>query len=213
MEFLDPKIEQYVSDHTEKESDILYQLYRETWQKVINPRMLAGNIQGRIISMLSHMIQPKSILEVGTYTGYSAICWAEGLAENGKVHSIDINEELEPLVTRFFEKAGVNHLVKRYYGNAMDLIPTMKQEWDIVFLDADKSNYLNYYNMVIDQVRPGGYIIADNVLWSGKVIEDPTTFDEDTKALDAYNKYTQEDERVQTVLFPVRDGIMISRKL
>ena len=213
MEFLDPKIEQYVSDHTEKESDILYQLYRETWQKVINPRMLAGNIQGRIISMLSHMIQPKSILEVGTYTGYSAICWAEGLAENGKVHSIDINEELEPLVTRFFEKAGVNHLVKRYYGNAMDLIPTMKQEWDIVFLDADKSNYLNYYNMVIDQVRPGGYIIADNVLWSGKVIEDPATFDEDTKALDAYNKYTQEDERVQSVLFPVRDGIMISRKL
>jgi len=213
MEFLDPKIEQYVSDHTEKESDILYQLYRETWQKVINPRMLAGNIQGRIISMLSHMIQPKSILEVGTYTGYSAICWAEGLAENGKVHSIDINEELEPLVTRFFEKAGVNHLVKRYYGNAMDHIPTMKQEWDIVFLDADKSNYLNYYNMVIDQVRPGGYIIADNVLWSGKVIEDPATFDEDTKAIDAYNKYTQEDERVQSVLFPVRDGIMISRKL
>lgn len=213
MEFLDPKIEQYVSDHTEKESDILYQLYRETWQKVINPRMLAGNIQGRIISMLSHMIQPKSILEVGTYTGYSAICWAEGLAENGKVHSIDINEELEPLVTRFFEKAGVNHLVKRYYGNAMDLIPTMKQEWDIVFLDADKSNYLNYYNMVIDQVRPGGYIIADNVLWSGKVTEDPATFDEDTKAIDAYNKYTQEDERVQSVLFPVRDGIMISRKL
>lgn len=213
MEFLDPELEKYIADHTEKEPELLYKLYRETNQKVINPRMLAGHVQGRVISMLSHMIRPKRILEIGTYTGYSALCWAEGLADDGLIVTIDINEELEPMVARYISEAGYGDKIKQMIGPALDIIPTLEEDWDLVFIDADKPNYSNYFDAIIDQLKPGALIIADNVLWSGKIIDQSKKWDKSTKAIDAYNKKVQDDARVQSVLFPVRDGFTISRKV
>jgi predicted O-methyltransferase YrrM len=174
------------------------------------PRMLSGHLQGRFLAMMSQMIQPKSILEIGTYTGYSAICLAEGLQQGGTLHTIDINEELETLVRKYFENAGIANQVHYHIGNAIDIIPTIEGTFDLVFIDADKINYANYYDLVIDRVAKGGYIMADNVLWSGKVIEDKK--DKDTAAIDAYNKKLMADTRVETVLVPIRDGILIARK-
>ena len=212
MDFLDPNIDAYTVKNSEKEPDLLYELYRETWQKVLNPRMLAGHLQGRVISMLSHMIQPKRILEIGTFTGYSAICWAEGLQEDGMIHTIDINEELETLVSKYLNKAGISSQVQQHIGNALEIIPTLDEQWDIVFLDADKSNYCKYFDLVIKNLKPGGYLIADNVLWSGKILDPVKNNDIDTKALIEYTEMTNKDERLQTVLFPIRDGLLISRK-
>lgn len=213
MNFLDPKLDDYVVNHSEKEPADLKELNRRTWIEILNPRMIAGHFQGRVLSMLSHMIQPGNILEIGTFTGYSAICWAEGLKENGHIHTIDINEELEDIATEYVKRSGFDHQVHFHIGNALELIPTIEKQWDIVFLDADKSNYTNYYNMVFDRVKRGGYIIADNVLWNGKVI-DEKAFDEiDTKAILAFNTMVQQDHRVQNVLFPIRDGLMVARKL
>lgn len=213
MNFLDPKLDDYVVNHSEKEPANLKELNRRTWIEILNPRMIAGHFQGRVLSMLSHMIQPENILEIGTFTGYSAICWAEGLKKNGHIHTIDINEELEDIATEYVKRSGLEHQVHFHIGNALELIPTIEKQWDIVFLDADKSNYTNYYNMVFDRVKKGGYIIADNVLWNGKVI-DEKAFDEiDTKAILAFNTMVQEDHRVQNVLFPIRDGLMVARKL
>lgn len=213
MEFLPPKLEEYVVQFSEKEPAVLADLSRETHLKVLMPRMLAGHLQGRVLNLLTHMIQAKRILEVGTYTGYSAICFAEALPEDGIIHTIDINEELEWIQDKYFEKSGLGHKIKRHIGNALEIIPGLEEDWDIVFLDADKENYSAYYNMLVDALKPGAYIIADNVLWSGKVLDDVSQMDEETKALYEYSKMLTEDSRVQNVLFPIRDGLQIARKL
>ena len=175
--------------------------------------MLSGQLQGRILSMFSQMIQPKTILEIGTYTGYSAICLAEGLQENGSLHTIDINEELKSMCERYFEKAGINKQVKLYTGNAMNIIPTIDAEFDLVFIDADKENYSNYFDLIIERMPIGGYIIADNVLWSGKVVEEVDTKDIETQGLIAFNKKIHESKRVENLLLPIRDGLMVCRKV
>ncbi|MEN8839336.1 MAG: class I SAM-dependent methyltransferase [Flavobacteriales bacterium] len=213
MEFLPKEIDQYSGQHTQSENKVLSDLNRETHIKVLIPRMLSGHIQGRILSMFSHMIQPKNILEIGTYTGYSAICFAEGMKPDGKLITIDINNELETMANSYFEKSGFGDQIEMKIGNAMDIIPNLDLEFDLVFIDADKDNYSNYFDLVIDKVSKGGFIIADNVLWSGKVTTDEVNTDKDTKALDEYNKKIQEDPRVENVLIPVRDGLMVARKL
>lgn len=213
MDFLPEAINQYVENNSEKEPQLLNELNHETWEKVLNPRMLSGHFQGRVLSMLSHMIQPENILEIGTYTGYSALCLAEGLQKGGSIHTIDINEELTSLVKKYIAKTNLSEVIHYYTGNALDIIPTLNQKFDIVFIDADKTNYSNYYNLVFDKVNQGGYIIADNVLWSGKVIEPEENRDDDTKALVEYSKMVMKDKRVQPLLLPIRDGLMIARKL
>lgn len=212
MEFISKKIDDYVCAHSENEPQLLYELNRETHINVLRPRMLSGHFQGRVLSLLSHMIQPKNILEIGTYTGYSALCFAEGLVEGGKILTLDKNEELEDLVNEFIQKSEYKNAIECRIGDAMEIIPTLQDEYDLVFIDADKSNYINYYNMVFDKVAKGGYIIIDNVLWSGKVIEEVEEGDEDTQVLIDLNKLIHEDDRVQEVLFPIRDGLMIARK-
>lgn len=212
MEFIPQKIDDYVCAHSENEPELLYQLNRETHINVLRPRMLSGHFQGRVLSLLSHMIQPQNVLEIGTYTGYSALCFAEGLREGGKILTLDINEELEDLVNEFVQKSEYKDAIECKIGDAIEIIPTLDQEFDLVFIDADKSNYINYYNLVFDKVKKGGYIIIDNVLWSGKVVEPIETGDVDTQVLVDFNKMIHEDERVQEVLFPIRDGLMIARK-
>jgi predicted O-methyltransferase YrrM len=212
MDFLDPAIEQYALTHTQPEPEILAQLNRETWLKVLQPRMLSGHMQGRFLSLMSHLIKPKRILEIGTYTGYSAICMAEGLAQDGKLHTIDINEELETMVQQYIEKAGLSAKIEMHVGNAMEIIPELNETWDMVFIDADKENYLNYFNLIIDKVRAGGLIIADNVLWSGKILQVAAPNDEETKALQTFNEAVSADNRVESQLLPIRDGLMFLRK-
>ncbi|PKV66579.1 O-methyltransferase [Pontibacter ramchanderi] len=213
MEFLDEELQQYAEDHTSPESELLHKVNRQTHLNVMKPRMLSGHLQGRLLSMFSHMIRPKQILEVGTYTGYSALCLAEGLQEDGTLHTIDINEELEDTVRGYIKEAGLSESVKYYIGNALEIIPTIDATFDLVFIDADKYNYATYYDMVIDRVRSGGYIIADNVLWSGKVLAKyRKKLDEDTAALLDFNKKVQDDPRVENILLPVRDGLMVARK-
>jgi predicted O-methyltransferase YrrM len=212
MEFLNPLLEKYVCDHSEKESDLLKKINRETHLEVLQPRMLSGHFQGRVLSMFSKMIRPERILEIGTYTGYSALCLAEGLTPNGKLVTIDINEELAPRVRSYFLASEFSEQIDYKIGAAMELLPTLNEKWDIVFIDADKHNYINYYHLVFPMVNVGGYIIADNVLWSGKVV-DSTQNDKDTQLLREYNLLNHEDERVEEVLFPIRDGLMVSRKI
>lgn len=212
MEFIDEKLDEYIIDHSESEPELLADLNRQTHLKVLIPRMIAGNYQGRVLSMLSHMNRPKRILEIGTYTGYSALCFAEGLQEGGMIHTIDHNEELESMQNLYFEKSGFRDRIKQYVGEALEIIPQIDGEFDLVYIDADKENYCNYFQMVVDRVPSGGYIIADNVLWSGKVIEELDSKDEETKMLLQYNKMVTDDSRVQNVLLPVRDGLMIARK-
>jgi len=212
MEFLPADIQAYVEAHSDRETGVLAELNRETHSKVMMPRMLSGHLQGRMLSMLSHMIQPKYILEIGTYTGYSAICMAEGLASDGQLITLDINEELEAMVRDYFQKAGLTDKIDYRIGNAMELIPGIDAKLDMVFIDADKKNYTNYFNLVFDKVRSGGFIIADNVLWSGKVVQTEKKTDKDTQAILDFNRFVQEDDRVENVLFPVRDGLMVIRK-
>lgn len=211
MHFLPEKIEDYVVKHTQNEPQILKELSKETWQKVLNPRMLSGNFQGRVLSMLSKLVQPKSVLEIGTYTGYSALCIAEGLHPEGVIHTIDKNEELYSLQEKYFKKSGYQNQIQQYVGNALDIIPTMNTTFDLVFIDADKSNYINYFHLIMEKMNSGGIILSDNVLWSGKVIEELDEKDMDTKVLLAYNKLLNSDERLETVLLPIRDGLTISR--
>ncbi len=212
MEFISKELDQYVCDHTAEEPSWLYELNRETHLSVLRPRMLSGHYQGRVLSMLSKMIRPKDVLEIGTYTGYSALCFAEGLAEGGHLVTIDKNEELEEFASSFIEKSPFKDQIKCVIGDAMEIIPGLKREFDLVFVDADKGNYINYYQMVFDKVRPGGYIIFDNVLWSGKVLETPADNDVDTKVLIELNDLVHKDSRVEEVLFPIRDGLLIARK-
>jgi caffeoyl-CoA O-methyltransferase len=209
MEILNVDLQRYAEQHTTPENDLLKKINRDTHANVLMPRMLSGHLQGRVLSMISHMIRPKNVLEVGTYTGYSALCLAEGLAQGGKVITIDINEELEPKVKSFFEP--FQDRIDYRVGNAVDIIPTLKETFDLAFIDADKSNYSTYYDLIIDKVRPGGFILADNVLWSGKVLD--KTPDVDTKAIISFNQKIHDDRRVENVLLPIRDGIMTIRKL
>jgi len=213
MEFINEAIQNYAEQHTGSESEILRKINRETYTDVLTPRMLSGQMQGRILSMFSKMINPQSILEVGTFTGYSAICLAEGLSENGKLCTIDINEELEERVLGYFEAAGISKKVDYRIGNALDIIPVLDGPFDLIFIDADKENYQNYFDLIIDKTKSGGIIIADNVLWSGKVLgNEGKKIDKDTKALIKFNDSINNDDRVENVLFPVRDGLMVIRK-
>ncbi|HET8858417.1 O-methyltransferase [Marivirga sp.] len=213
MEFLDPDLDNYIEAHTEPENELLYIINRETHTEVLKPRMLSGHLQGRVLSMLSHMIQPENILEIGTYTGYSALCMAEGLKENGKLITIDVNEELAERVEEYFQSSEFSDKIEMKIGKALEIMPTLNKTWDMVFIDADKSNYLNYYKLCFNQVRKGGYILVDNVLWSGKVLEkNRKKLDKDTESMLEFNEFVHQDDRVQNVLFPIRDGLMILRK-
>ena len=211
MHFLPDNIDNYAIAHSQEEPIILKELSKETWQKVLNPRMLSGAFQGRVLSMISKLIQPKSILEIGTYTGYSALCLAEGLAKDGVIYTIDKNEELEELQHSYFQKSDYNNQIKQFIGNAIDIIPTIDKKFDLVFIDADKSNYLNYFDLIIEKMNTGGVILSDNVLWSGKVVEKLNPKDIDTKILLEYNNKLNKDKRLETVLLPIRDGLTISR--
>jgi predicted O-methyltransferase YrrM len=213
MDFLPKEIDQYSLLHTAKESEWLYNLNRETHQKILKPRMLSGHMQGRILSMFSHMIKPERILEIGTYTGYSALCLAEGLTENGKLITIDINEELQDFMQKHIDASPYKNKIEQKIGNALEIIPTLDEKFDIVFIDADKENYLPYFNLVFEKVKTGGYIIADNVLWSGKVVEPVKANDTDTKKLLEFNAFVQEHQQVENVLLPIRDGLMVCRKI
>lgn len=212
MEFLSEDLQKYVEDHSEPESDLLQQINRETHLHVLKPRMLSGHLQGRVLSMLSHMIQPKNILEIGTYTGYAALCLAEGLLPDGKLITIDNNEELSVRTKQYFQQSEYADQLDMLVGNAGEIIPTLTQAWDLVFIDADKENYSTYFDLVIDQMNPGGFIIADNVLWSGKVF-DSSKNDKATESIRTFNDKVHTDSRVQNVLFPIRDGLMILKKL
>lgn len=213
MEFLNEKIQNYSELHTSPETELLSKINRDTYTDVLAPRMLSGQMQGRILSMLSKMVNPQNILEIGTFTGYSAICLAEGLKIDGKLVTIDINEELESRVSEYFEEAGLTDSIDYRIGNALDILPELNDQFQLVFIDADKENYQNYYNLILNKVSPGGIIIADNVLWSGKVLGvHSKKMDKDTQALINFNDFVQKDERVENVLFPVRDGLMVIRK-
>ncbi len=211
MEVINEDLQQYAEQHTSAESTTLAKINRDTHAKVLRPRMLSGHLQGRVLAMISQMITPSHILEIGTYTGYSAICLAEGLTTNGKITTIDINEELEESVRTYFEAAQLTHQIDYRIGDAQQIIPTLTDTFDLVFIDADKENYSTYYDLVFDKVRPGGFILADNVLWSGKVLM--TKPDKDTLAILDFNKKIQRDKRVENVLLPIRDGIMLIRKV
>jgi caffeoyl-CoA O-methyltransferase len=213
MESLNPLYEDYAQKHSSPEPDLLQELNRETYEKVSSPRMLSGHLQGRILSMLSKMIAPRTVLDIGTYTGYSAICLAEGLAANGVVHTIDKNEGLEEMARRYFERAGLSDRIRYHLGNAFDILKGWEKAFDLVFIDADKENYVNYFDELIDRIPLGGYILADNVLWKGKVTGEPDEHDELTKAIHAYNEKVKADDRVEQVILPVRDGLSIARKV
>jgi len=211
MNFLPEKIDQYAVNHSQNEPKLLQQLNKETWQKVLNPRMLSGGYQGRILSMISKLVQPKTILEIGTYTGYSALCLAEGLQKNGTLFTIDKNEELEDFAKKYFNQSLYTSQIKQMVGNALNILPTLNEKFDLVFIDADKENYSTYFNMIIEKMNSGGVILSDNVLWSGKVVEEIDPDDKDTKALVEYNKILNTDDRIETILLPIRDGLSISR--
>lgn len=214
MEFIDPELLEYCENHTSAEDDLLKHITRETHAKVLMPRMLSGHLQGKTLELMVKMLNPKIVLEIGTYTGYSGICLARGLGGKGKLITLDINDELESMVRGFFEKSGISHKIDYRLGNAMALIPEIEENFDMVFIDADKANYTNYYNLVIDKVNPGGIILADNVLWSGKIlVEEGKKIDKDTRALLDFNLMIQNDPRVENVLLPIRDGLMMARKL
>ena len=212
MEFIDEAIANYANTYSSEEPEILKKLNRETHLKMMQSRMLSGHLQGRLLSLLSHLTRPKCILEIGTYTGYSAICLAEGLTERGILHTIDNNPERDSFVNRFIDEAKMTDKILTYIGDARIVIPTITGDFDIVFIDADKSGYAEYFDLVIDRVKPGGIIITDNVLWSGKVIEPVKANDEDTRLIQAFNKKIASDPRVEVVLLPIRDGISIARK-
>lgn len=212
MTFLSESLEQYITDHSEDEPELLQQLSRETHQKILQPRMLSGHYQGRVLSLISKLTHPKYILEIGTYTGYSALCLAEGLQKDGELHTIDNNEELVDFQRDYFKKSSFANQIKQHLGNALDIIPQLEHMFDMVFIDADKENYANYFHLIIDILNPGGIILSDNVLWSGKVMEPLKKNDKSTKALMAYNQLLKDDKRIETVILPIRDGLTISRK-
>jgi len=209
---VNPKLENYLLQHIDPETELLQELNRNTYVRMLYPRMLSGHLQGRILSMLSKMIRPVNILEIGTYTGYSAICLCEGLQPGGKLHTIELNDELVDFTTQYFEKAGLMDTIELHIGYALDVIPTLTGAFDIVFIDADKRQYLNYYHLVFDKVKTGGYIFADNVFWDGKIIENPLPTDDYTRGIIAFNDFVMNDPRVEKVILPIRDGFTVIRK-
>jgi len=206
------ELEKYILDHIDEEDPVLLELDRETHLKVLGARMLSGNLQGQVLTMLSKMIQPEKILEVGTFTGYSAICLAKGLTKTGKLITIEMNDELEYLSAKYFKKAGLAEKIVQRIGPALEIIPEIDETFDLVFLDADKREYADYYNLVFEKVRTGGYIIADNTLWNGKVLEQPSPDDAQTRGIIAFNKMVKTDSRIEKVILPLRDGLTIIRK-
>jgi predicted O-methyltransferase YrrM len=209
----DHKLTEYASEHTSDESPILNELNRETHLKVLYPRMLSGHTQGKLLEMFSTMIKPEYILEIGTYTGYSAICLSEGLTEGGVLHTIENSPEQEEIILRYIQKAGLEDRIKLHIGEALDVIPGINIEFDMIFIDADKENYLNYYNLVFNKLKTGGYILADNALWGGKVLTGKKGSDKETQGIIEFNDHVQNDPRVENMLLPFRDGLMIIRKL
>ncbi len=213
MGLLSADIETYINHHTEDESELLEQLNRETHARILKPRMLSGAYQGRLLAMLARLAKPRRILEIGTFTGYSALCLCEGLTEDGCLYTIDVNEELESFTRSFFERSVYSSKIDYRIGKAMEVIPDIDEVFDFVFIDADKLNYSAYFDLVIDKVSPGGLIIADNVLWDGKVTTPAKANDKDTKALLSFNEKVHNDNRVRNVLLPVRDGLMLLEKV
>ena len=211
MHFLSDDLEEYANQHTDNEPLLLQELTRRTHLSVLQPRMLSGHLQGRFLSLLSKLVRPQTILEIGTYTGYATLCLAEGLAPNGTLHTIDIKEELIDLQTEFFNRSGYGSQIVQHLGKAADIIPTLSSRFDLVFIDADKQNYALYFDLVIDKMNSGGIILSDNVLWSGKVVQEVKPSDKHTQALMAYNQKIKDDPRVETVLLPIRDGITVCR--
>ena len=211
MDFLNKQLEEYIEHHSTKENDLLSELNRETWGKVLMPRMLSGHIQGRVLSLLSNLIKPNNIIEIGTYTGYSALCLAEGIKKNGELHTIEINEEHAAIAKKFFKKSKFSKIIKQHIGEAINIINKIEKKFQLAFIDADKENYSNYFDLLIDKIEINGIIIADNVLWSGKVINNKK--DHETKELDNYNKKIDKDPRVENILLSVRDGLMVCRKI
>ena len=210
--FINKDILEYSEEYSQQEPEILQELNRETHLKILNPRMLSGFFQGRLLSIISKLIKPKKVLEIGTYTGYSAICIAEGMNKNGIIHTIDKNEELNTIQKKYFKKSGLENNIIQYNGCALDIIPKIEEKFDLIFIDADKENYINYFNLVIDKLNNNGVILADNVLWSGKVINSED-HDLTTNVLREFNRMVNNDNRVETILLPIRDGISIIRKI
>ncbi|RFN59859.1 O-methyltransferase [Marixanthomonas ophiurae] len=213
MDFLPEEINNYVENHSQPEPELLQKLNRETWQKVLAPRMLSGHLQGRVLSMLSKLINPKYILEIGTYTGYSALSLAEGMHKEGELHTIDINEELHDFQRKYFNASGFGEQIIQHTGNALEIIPKLTQIFDLVFIDADKSNYPKYLDIILPKLKSGSVILSDNVLWSGKVIQPLKKDDKDTEALLEYNKLLNEHPKLETILLPIRDGLTVSRMI
>lgn len=213
MHFLSDALENYIKDHSENEPEVLQELTRDTHLKVIQPRMITGHFQGRVLSMISKILHPKYILEIGTYTGYSAICLAEGLQKNGQLHTIDVNEELDDIQKKYFNKSGYSDLIIQHTGDALELVPKLDVCFDLVFIDAEKKSYDAYFEAALQKTKPGSIILSDNVLWSGKVVEPLDKKDKATRALLDYNQKLKEDGRVETVLLPIRDGLTLCRVL
>lgn len=213
MEFISDELLKYCEDHSTNESDVLRELNRNTHAKVLSPRMLSGHLQGRFLAMISRMIKPKNILEIGTYTGYSGICLAEGLSDNGKLITIDINDELHEMVCSYFDKAGIASKSEIICGDAREIIPGLNEKFDLIFIDADKEGYSTYYDLAFEKLNIGGYIIADNVLWSGNVLKEEKNWDRDTKWIVAFNEKVNADERANKVLLPIRDGLYLIERI
>jgi predicted O-methyltransferase YrrM len=213
MHFISQELEDYIEQHSQKEPELLAALDKETYQKVLLPRMLSGHFQGRVLSMLSKLIRPLNILEIGTYTGYSALCLCEGMQENGILHTIDIKEELVDFQRKYFDKSPWGNQIIQHLGEAIAIIPTLELKFDLVFIDADKENYINYFEKIVPKMNKGGIILSDNVLWSGKVLEPLQPNDLSTKIILEYNQLLKNDPRVESVLLPIRDGLTVSRVL
>ena len=213
MHFISEELEDYVAKHSQPEPALLAKLNKETHQKILQPRMLSGHFQGRVLSMISKLVRPLHILEIGTYTGYATLCLAEGLQEKGIIDTLDNNEELFDFQRSFFDVSLFGTQIKQHLGNALEIIPNLNKTYDLVFIDADKENYSNYFNLIVPMMNKGGVILSDNVLWSGKILEEVKSNDKSTKALLEFNKMVNEDPRVETVLLPIRDGLTVSRVL
>ena len=213
MDFSNKEIYNYIDNHSSEESDILYELRRETELKCLNPIMLSGKIQGNFLAIISKLIKPFNVLEIGTYTGYSTLCIAKGLSPAGMIHTIDKNEELLQIQNKYFEKSGLRNQIKQHTGDALAIIPKLKFDFDMVFLDADKENYVKYLELISPILKPGGVLLTDNVLWHGKILESPENQDRVTRLIDNFNKKILEDKSLKTVMLPIRDGISLTLKL
>lgn len=205
-------LENYILDHIDPEDELLYDLNRKTHLHILRPRMLSGHLQGQILKMICRMIQPGHILEIGTFTGYSCICMAQTLSEQGFIDTIDIDDEIQPFTQSFFNKSGLSHKIKMHIGDALDIMPTLNKKYDLVFIDGDKRQYPSYYKQVYEMLNPGGYILADNILWDGKITEPVDANDKYTQGILEFNQMVKEDKRVEKVIFPFRDGIFVIRK-